>query len=83
MISRMKIILNSINTRNFLYSSLRNKKGIDYSRVPTFEECDIEEQFVRGSGPGGSAVNKNSNCVVLSHKPSGYYSNAIKQVIIM
>ncbi|KAJ8725853.1 hypothetical protein PYW08_004036 [Mythimna loreyi] len=27
--------------------------------------------FIRGSGPGGSAVNKNSNCVVLTHVPTG------------
>ncbi|CAH2240208.1 jg1772 [Pararge aegeria aegeria] len=27
--------------------------------------------FIRGSGPGGSAVNKNSNCVVLTHIPTG------------
>lgn len=55
-----------------MYLPLRNKKGIDYSRVPTFNESDVEEKYVRGSGPGGSAVNKNSNCVVLSHKPSGH-----------
>ncbi|KAM9118779.1 mitochondrial translation release factor in rescue [Pangshura tecta] len=34
-------------------------------------ETDLEEQFVRGSGPGGQATNKTSNCVVLKHIPSG------------
>ncbi|XP_003222789.3 mitochondrial translation release factor in rescue [Anolis carolinensis] len=34
-------------------------------------EADLEEQFVRGSGPGGQATNKTSNCVVLKHLPSG------------
>nr|XP_056715653.1 mitochondrial translation release factor in rescue [Euleptes europaea] len=34
-------------------------------------EADLEEQFVRGSGPGGQATNKSSNCVVLKHIPSG------------
>ncbi|XP_061458626.1 mitochondrial translation release factor in rescue isoform X2 [Rhineura floridana] len=34
-------------------------------------EDDLEEQFVRGSGPGGQATNKTSNCVVLKHLPSG------------
>ncbi|XP_061622976.1 mitochondrial translation release factor in rescue isoform X2 [Phyllopteryx taeniolatus] len=35
------------------------------------EEDELEEQFVRGSGPGGQATNKTSNCVVLKHIPSG------------
>ena len=31
----------------------------------------IEEQFVRGGGPGGSKINKTSNCVVLRYAPLG------------
>jgi len=31
----------------------------------------IEEQFVRGGGPGGQKINKTSNCVVLSYAPLG------------
>lgn len=38
---------------------------------PELLESDLEEQFVRGSGPGGQSVNKTSNCVVLKHRPSG------------
>lgn len=53
----------------FIQSS--NKKKIDHSRVPVLNEKDLEEQFVRGSGPGGQAVNKTSNCVVLRHVPTG------------
>jgi protein subunit release factor B len=34
-------------------------------------EKDIEEKFVRSSGPGGQKVNKSSTCVHLSHRPSG------------
>lgn len=34
-------------------------------------EEDIEEQFVRGSGPGGQKINKTSVCVVLTHAQSG------------
>ena len=34
-------------------------------------EQDIEEKFVRSSGPGGQKVNKSSTCVHLSHRPSG------------
>lgn len=34
-------------------------------------EQDIEESFIRGSGPGGQHVNKTATCVVLLHRPSG------------
>jgi len=34
-------------------------------------ETDLEESFIRSSGPGGQNVNKVSTCVVLKHKPSG------------
>lgn len=34
-------------------------------------EAELEEQFVRGDGPGGQATNKTNNCVVLKHVPSG------------
>ncbi|XP_017571818.1 probable peptide chain release factor C12orf65 homolog, mitochondrial [Pygocentrus nattereri] len=39
--------------------------------LPVLNEDDLEEQFVRGSGPGGQATNKTSNCVVLKHVPTG------------
>jgi protein subunit release factor B len=32
---------------------------------------DIEETFVRSSGPGGQKVNKTSSCVMLLHRPTG------------
>lgn len=34
-------------------------------------EKDIEEKFVRSSGPGGQKINKSSTCVLLTHRPSG------------
>lgn len=34
-------------------------------------EDDLEEDFVRGSGPGGQKINKTSSTVVLRHRPSG------------
>jgi protein subunit release factor A len=50
---------------------IRCKHTIDYSRVPKLVESELEEQHVRGSGPGGQATNKTSNCVVLKHVPTG------------
>lgn len=44
---------------------------IDYSRVPVLNENDLEEKFMRGSGPGGQAVQKTNNCVALRHIPTG------------
>ncbi len=32
---------------------------------------DVEEQFVRGTGPGGQKINKTSSTVWLRHRPSG------------
>uniref|UniRef100_A0A182SHR9 Uncharacterized protein n=1 Tax=Anopheles maculatus TaxID=74869 RepID=A0A182SHR9_9DIPT len=46
-------------------------KAIDHSRVPVLHEEELEETFVRGSGPGGQAVAKTNNKVVLTHKPTG------------
>lgn len=55
--------------RRLLSSS--SKGSIDRSLVPKLNENDLEEQFVRGNGPGGQVVNKTANCVVLRHKPTG------------
>ncbi|XP_008288057.1 mitochondrial translation release factor in rescue [Stegastes partitus] len=43
----------------------------DLTDLPALIEDELEEQFVRGSGPGGQATNKTSNCVVLKHVPTG------------
>jgi protein subunit release factor B len=32
---------------------------------------DVEERFVRGSGPGGQKINKTSSTVCLRHRPTG------------
>lgn len=34
-------------------------------------EGDIDESFIRSSGPGGQNVNKVSTCVFLRHRPTG------------
>jgi protein subunit release factor B len=33
--------------------------------------ADMEEKFVRGSGPGGQKINKTSSTVWLRHRPTG------------
>lgn len=64
--------INALKPIEIHHSSIvLNNKKIDYSRVPVLKEIDLEEQFVRGSGPGGQSVNKTSNCVVLRHIPTG------------
>ena len=34
-------------------------------------EEDLQEDFVRGTGPGGQKINKTSSTVVLRHLPTG------------
>lgn len=61
-------------SRRVLYLQIRFKsikKLLDHSKVPKLDESNLEEQFVRGSGPGGQATNKTNNAVVLKHKPTG------------
>lgn len=60
----------------------RFKHSIDYSKVPVLIETDLDEQFVRGSGPGGQAVNKTANCVVLKHLPTGTLLEGFRFIII-
>lgn len=43
----------------------------DRPALLSLDEHELEEQFVKGHGPGGQATNKTSNCVVLRHVPSG------------
>lgn len=60
--------------RGYFLTAFQNHKKdkIDYSRVPVLDEQDLDEQMVRGSGPGGQATNKTNNCIVLKHKPTGF-----------
>jgi len=60
-----------LNYSNAILKNIVCCKHIDKSKVPQIVESDLEEQFVRGSGPGGQAVSKTSNAVVLKHIPSG------------
>ncbi|KAL7051428.1 hypothetical protein ACKWTF_004464 [Chironomus riparius] len=51
-----------------LFSSI--KKKLDYSKVPQLIETELEEEFMRGSGPGGQAVQRTSNAVQIRHIPT-------------
>ncbi|THG95037.1 hypothetical protein EW026_g6542 [Hermanssonia centrifuga] len=55
------------------YSQL--KKAHKSRTVPELKEEDLEEKFVRGSGPGGQSINKTENNVQLLHKPTGIRVN--------
>lgn len=44
--------------------TLVNMPEIGEDGLPLIEEDDIDEQFVRGSGPGGQKINKTASCVV-------------------
>ncbi|XP_037950048.1 probable peptide chain release factor C12orf65, mitochondrial [Teleopsis dalmanni] len=52
------------------FTRLKSTDALDYSRYPKLIESELEETFTRGSGPGGQAVNKTSNCVLLRHIPT-------------
>lgn len=45
---------------------------LDISKRPRLVEKELEEQFVRGDGPGGQSVQTTNNCVVLKHLPTGF-----------
>lgn len=62
-------MLTSVNRICFTF--VRCKHKLDYSKVPKLVDSELLEQHVRGSGPGGQATNKTSNCVVLKHLPTG------------
>lgn len=68
MISPIRLLLRSsiVATRSASQIQL-----IDRTKLPKLDEHDLEEQFVKGSGPGGQGVNKTVNCCVIKHKPTG------------
>ena len=42
-----------------------------YKRLPPINENDLEEKAIKGSGPGGQAINKTQNCCQIKHIPTG------------
>lgn len=52
------------------------RERLDYSKVPEIDfegkdKKDVEENYMRGGGPGGQAVATTSNAVQLKHLPTG------------
>jgi len=73
-----KLLLRPCPTRVFSTSSNALKEKTAYlaklaarKPPPVLLESDLEESFIKGSGPGGQKINKTSNCVQLKHKPTG------------
>ncbi|MBT3877515.1 MAG: peptide chain release factor-like protein [Candidatus Scalindua sp.] len=54
----------------FNVSEKKEKALLDRMRELNVNENDLEEHFIRSSGPGGQKVNKTSSCVSLRHIPT-------------
>ena len=55
----------------FIVTPAKQKELEERMEALGVSEEDLEEHFVRGSGPGGQKINKSSTCVQLRHKPTG------------
>lgn len=55
----------------FTVSPAKEKELFERMKLLGVRQEDIEEKFIRSSGPGGQNVNKTSTCVYLKHIPSG------------
>lgn len=63
--------------------SLRSQQAVDFVRLyheVHLNEDDMEEKFIKGSGPGGQKVNKSNNCVQLIHKPTGIIIKVLTKI---
>ncbi len=54
----------------FNVSAKKEKALLDRMRELNISEDDLEESFIRSSGPGGQKTNKTSSCVCLRHIPT-------------
>jgi protein subunit release factor B len=52
-------------------STPKQNQLIERMRLLGVREEDMDESFVRSSGPGGQNVNKTSTAVLLVHRPTG------------
>lgn len=54
----------------FNVSDKKEKELLDRMSELNVNEDDLEERFIRASGPGGQKANKTSTCVYLRHIPT-------------
>ncbi len=55
----------------FPVSETKQRDLLRRMRALGIDEVDLDEHFVRSSGPGGQKLQKTSTCVMLHHRPSG------------
>ena len=56
---------------DFGISEKKQNELLERMRECSLNEKDIQERFVRSSGPGGQKTNKSATCVSLKHIPTG------------
>lgn len=56
---------------SFGVTERKTRELLERMRACSLNENDLQETFVRASGPGGQKVNKTATCVVLVHRPTG------------
>ena len=56
---------------SFPVSPVKQRQLLERMKRLGVRDRDLEEQFVRSSGPGGQRANKASTCVLLKHRPTG------------
>jgi peptide chain release factor len=56
---------------DFGVSEKKQKELLERMRECSLNENDMQESFVRSSGPGGQKTNKTATCVSLKHVPTG------------
>lgn len=56
-----------------LFGAKKHTLPTQKSQIPgvALDEKDLQESFVKGSGPGGQKINKTNNNVLLVHIPTG------------
>ena len=68
--SRKQLTMTKLIMSIFNVSEKKEKALLDRMLELNVKEDDIEERFIRASGPGGQKVNKSSTCVFIRHIPT-------------
>jgi len=73
-IQNLTSLTKAATTSNSLVNQLKINQVRNLAKkpfLPELNENELEESFLKGSGPGGQNVNKSTNCVQLRHTPTG------------